>query len=118
MIRSTLLMVAILLPIAAAHAAPPPNPFNDRLLKLDSLRQRAVLRRAILDDGGRCGRVTAAAWRGPYTNLQRWDADCDRGGGYAVFIGTDASVQVRDCPSLAKLELPLCRPVRPTRSIR
>lgn len=84
-----------------------------RLLKLPSLQQRAVLRRAILDDGNVCGRVTAAAWRGPYTNLQRWEAVCDRGGSYAVFIGLDSSVQVRNCPSMATLKLPPCRPVAP-----
>jgi hypothetical protein len=113
MIRSAILSLALI--AAPLSAAPLVNEYNARLLKLSSLQQRAVLRRAILDDGGQCGRVTAVAWRGPYTNLQRWEAVCDRGGSYAVFIGLDSSVQVRDCPSLASLRLPVCRPVAPLR---
>ena len=102
-------MIALIAAPALGAPPPPPNAFNDRLRALDSLHQRSVLRRAIIDDGNACGRVTAAAWRGPHANLQRWEAECSPGGSYAIFVGTDASVQVRDCPSLKALKLPLCR---------
>ena len=103
--------LALLALAGAAGAVPPANPYNDALRRLSPLMQRSVLRRAILDDKNGCGRVVSAVWRGPYRNLQRWEAQCDRGGAYAIFVGTDQSVQVRDCPSLAALKLPPCAPL-------
>ena len=63
MIRSAILGLALL--ATPLSAAPLQNGYNMQLLKLSSLQQRAVLRRAILDDGNACGRGTVVAWRGP-----------------------------------------------------
>ena len=100
--------LAALLTTAAVAAPPSPNPSDARLRALPPLYQQSVLRRAILDDGGRCGRVTRVLPRGGFSNLRMWEAACDVGGSYAVFIGTDASVQVRECGTLRGLKLPIC----------
>lgn len=102
-------MTLIALGVPAIAQRPAPNAFSDRLAKLDDLRRRAVLRRAVLDSGQRCNRVGANAPQGRWRNLVMWNARCERGGDYAVFIGPDASVQVRPCGDLAKLKLPTCR---------
>lgn len=108
-------MMKILLAILAASAAimpvaaQPPNPFSDRLQKLGELRRHAVLRRAILDSGEQCKRVERAGINGRHKNLVMWSARCTPGGDYAVFIGPDASVQVRSCGDVVKLGLPACR---------
>jgi len=95
-----------------AHA---PNPFNDRLRALGELERNSVLRRGILDSGQRCKRVAGSVFNGPYGNLMRWTAWCEPDGDYAVYIGTDQSVQVRPCADAAQLKLPLCtaRPKTP-----
>jgi len=93
---------------ALAIPANAPNPFNERLRALDELQRNAVLRRGILDSGETCKRVTGAVFNGPYGNLMRWTAWCEPASDYAVYIGTDSSVQVRPCSDLAKLKLPLC----------
>jgi hypothetical protein len=112
-------MMKILLAILVAAAtttpvsAQPPNPFSDRLQKLDELRRHAVLRRAVLDSGEQCKRVERAGINGRYKNLMMWSARCAPGGDYALFIGPDASVQVRSCKDVAKLGLPACRVPEP-----
>lgn len=108
-------MMRKLLAILAATAAvapvvaQPPNPFSDRLQKLDELRRHAVVRRAILDSGESCKRVERVGISGRYKNLVMWSARCTPGGDYALFIGPDASVQVRSCGDVVKLGLPACR---------
>jgi hypothetical protein len=102
-------MLAALAAAAPAPASPPPNPFSERLQRLDELRRYTILRRAVLDSGEPCKRVDRAGISGRYKNLVMWTAHCVPGGNYALFIGPDASVQVRDCAELAKLGLPACR---------
>jgi hypothetical protein len=106
-----LLLAGFALAALPAAAAPPANPYNDRLLRLDRVNQLAVMRQAIVNGEGRCAHVVGAAYRGPFRNLHRWDAACDRGGNYAVFVGPDGTAQVRACTDLQTLRLPLCRPV-------
>lgn len=101
--------VAGAISVAPAVAAQPSNPFSERLQRLDELRRYTVLRRAVLDSGAPCKRVERAGVSGQYKNLVMWTARCVPGGDYALFIGPDASVQVRDCGELAKLGLPACR---------
>lgn len=111
------------LPLAAAvlaAAGPPPrtNPFNERLRALDPLDRVAALRRSVTSAGERCTRVTFYRDEGAYNNLGRWSVRCTPGGDYGVFLGPDASVQVRTCETMAELKLPACNlppaPVIPT----
>lgn len=101
----SVLAVAIASP---ALAAPPVNTFNQRLQQLDKPRQAAALRSAIVDSGERCGRIDPPVYRGPYKNMYLWAARCVPGGDYALYLGPDGSVQVRDCGEAAKLGLPAC----------
>ena len=93
---------------ASAQTRPPANPYNDRLRALAPDIRHATLRRAIAENGNRCGRVTAADWRGPYRNLQRWTVQCTPTGRFGVYIGTDGSVQARACATTKQLRLPDC----------
>jgi hypothetical protein len=94
--------------IAPAHAQTA-TAYSDRLLKLGELQRHSVLRRAILDSGELCKRVERAAVSGAYKNLVVWTARCTPGGDYGVFLGPDASVQVRRCAETKTLGLPPCR---------
>lgn len=105
-------MLAMLLAGGVAFAplaAQPANSFSDRLQRLSELQRHSVLRRAVLDAGERCKRVDRAGPSGRYRNLVMWTARCTPGGNYGLFIGPDASVQVRPCGQLKALGLPQCR---------
>jgi hypothetical protein len=104
--KATALLAALV--IATPALAQPANPFSDRLKQLSELQRHSVLRRAILDSEQPCKRVEQSAIRGRYKNLIMWTARCVPGGDYALFIGPDASVQVRSCPTLKQLGLPTC----------
>jgi hypothetical protein len=103
--------IALLTGIAAtaAAAAPPAASlsYNKRLQQLDKPRQAAALRNAIVESGKRCGQIEPPLYRGPYKNLFLWVARCV-GGDYALFVGPDGSVQVRDCDQTVQLKLPAC----------
>jgi hypothetical protein len=101
-------LVAAVTTLSAA-AAEAPNPFSDRLQRLSELQRHSVLRRAVLDAGESCKRVDRAGLSGRYRNLVMWTARCTPGGDYGLFIGPDASVQVRPCGQLKGLGLPQCR---------
>jgi hypothetical protein len=107
---------------AAASAAPPPGPpsYNQRLQRLDPPRRAAALRAAIAESGQRCGRIDPPLYRGPYKNLFFWAARCTPGGDYALYVGPDGSVQVRDCAEAERLKLPSCGlpPARPAPTAR
>jgi hypothetical protein len=106
MILSVLLTASV---AAVPAAAQPANPFSERLQTLSELQRHSVLRRAILDSGQPCKRVDAAGVSGRYKNLVMWTARCTPGGAYGVYIGPDASVQVRPCGQAKTLGLPECR---------
>jgi len=95
--------------LTAAPALALKNDFSDQLKTLSPLQQRAVLRRAVLDESLYCKRIGPVAYQGPYKNLETWTVQCDRGIAYAAFIGLDGSVQVRPCKDLVSLKLPPCR---------
>lgn len=110
-IFSAAIAVAMLATTATAALAVPahaPNPFNDRLRTLSELQRNSVIRRGILDSGKACKRVTGAVFNGPYGNLMRWTAWCAPAGDYAIYIGTDSSVQVSPCADARTLKLPVC----------
>ena len=111
MARMSSIIFVAALAAAPLTAAPIANPFNQRLLRLDKVNQLAIIRQAIEDGGGACAHVIAAAYRGSYKNLEHWDAACDRGGDYGMFVGPDGTSQVRSCADIATLGLPACRPI-------
>ena len=106
--KTPLATALIAVALATPALAQPANPVDDRLKQLSELQRHSVLRRAILDSAQPCKRVEQAAAQGRYKNLMMWTARCVPGGDYALFIGPDASVQVRSCPTLRQLGLPAC----------
>lgn len=95
--------------LATAPALATANDFSNQLKRLPQQRQRAVLRRAVLDDAQSCRRIGPVAYQGSYKNLEMWTVICGQGATYAAFIGLDGSVQVRPCGDLPKLKLPACK---------
>lgn len=110
MIPRTVLPLLALLSAPAVAAPAGGNPFNDRLLALSPVLQRAAMRQAITNNNLRCGRVEWARFQQPWGNLMMWTARCTPGGDYGIFVGRDQSVQVRRCAETATLKLPACRP--------
>ena len=66
------------------------------------------LKRAILDSGARCKRVTESGFVTEHDNLSMWSAICNDKRQWAIFVGPDGSAQVRPCRDLAELGLPAC----------
>ena len=91
-----------------ATAAPPPNPFHDRLLRMDQTARNAVFRRTIRESGLACKRVVSSRFQQPYKNLMMWTVECDPKRSIAIYVGTDSSVQARYCQQSAQLKLPAC----------
>ncbi len=87
------------------------NPHSDQLKALSGPMRHLALMRAIRDSGKRCRRVEAGAYQQYYQGLEMWVALCNDGRHWAVFIGSNADIQVRDCAENAQLDLPVCRPV-------
>lgn len=115
MIRPLLAALALATPAAAITVA---NPASDQIKAYPDIQRRAVLRGIVMDGGAYCKRVEQAAYQGPWGNLAMWRAKChptDKRLDYAVFIGPDATAQVRPCPDMAYLKLPACRPFGPPR---
>jgi len=81
---------------------------QDQLHQLDDLNRAIALKRAIHDSGYRCQRITQTGYVGTYKNLEYWTASCDEARDWAVFVGPDGSVQVRDCKDVAEFGLPPC----------
>ncbi|HMI20268.1 MAG TPA: hypothetical protein VK533_12050 [Sphingomonas sp.] len=105
--------------LAAALAAVPiqaavtiANPASDQMARLSVIQRKGALRAALLDSGVPCERVEKTNIQGPWANTILWRAKCsgDPRNDYAVFVGPDASVQVRYCAEMAELKLPKCRP--------
>ena len=69
---------------------------------------KIALRRAIYDSGQKCNTVTRAGYVQEYGNLSMWTASCASDRSFAVFVGPDGSVQVRDCKETEQLKLPAC----------
>jgi hypothetical protein len=99
---------------AAAAPVDSAQAYSDALARLTPIQRLAALRRAILDSGEKCRRVTEAKLQGRWRNLIMWSARCDVGGDYGAYIGPDGSVQVRQCGQTKLLGLPQCTlPPRP-----
>lgn len=112
-----LTMLAAILPAAACDNSQPTKPSQpivvqseaqDQLHKLDDLNRAIALKRAILASQMTCRRVTRSGYVQEYQNLSMWTANCDDKIDYGIFVGPDASVQVRRCDELARFKLPAC----------
>ena len=107
--RRTACLAAVLAYAAPLAAAPlPAEAYSNRLAHLSEIQRFAAMRSAIGESGEYCKRVQGATLRGRYKNLVMWTVTCDHAASFGIFIGPDASVQVRPCADLPKLGLPKC----------
>jgi hypothetical protein len=81
---------------------------QEGLHKLSEQYRHVALRRAIYDAGRTCRTVTKSGYVQEYGNLSMWTASCDNNRSWAIFVGPDGSVQVRDCRETEQLKLPAC----------
>jgi hypothetical protein len=119
MIRSAALLVsAILLASCGQGDTPAPPLQNDimvrsdtqqRLFDLNDLDRAIALKRAISDQGLRCGRVVSTGYVTRYRDMDMWSATCDDDRQWALFIGANDDVQVRPCADNEQLGLPVCK---------
>ncbi|MEO6359138.1 MAG: hypothetical protein ABIO43_01015 [Sphingomicrobium sp.] len=84
------------------------SPEQDQLHKLDEMNRAIALKRAIHASGLKCVRIDKSGYVGEYRNLSMWTASCSDKRDWALFVGPDASVQVRLCKDLARHGLPAC----------
>lgn len=85
------------------------SPEQDRLHQLSDMDRDIGLKRAILDSGLRCKRVTKSGYVQEYNKLSMWTANCDDGRDWAIFVGADGSAQIRPCVDMPRLGLPECK---------
>ena len=81
---------------------------QNALHNLSESNLKIALRRAIYDSGSKCNTVTKAGYIQEYGNLSMWTASCASDRSFAIFVGPDGSVQVRDCKEVEQLKLPAC----------
>ena len=119
MIRSAALLVSAILLVSCGQSDTPAPPLqNDimvrsatqqRLFDLNDLDRAIALKRAISDQGLRCGRVVSTGYVTRYRDMDMWSATCDDERQWALFIGANDDVQVRLCDDNQKIGLPLCK---------
>ena len=116
-------IIAASLAVTGCDSSPPTQPnqpivvrseAQDQLHKLDDDMRHIALKRAILDSGMTCQRVTASAYAREHRNLSMWTAHCDDGTDWGIFVGPDGSAQVRRCVDLVELGLPACPAGQPS----
>lgn len=81
---------------------------QNALHNLSESNLKIALRRAIYDSGKKCNTLTKVGYVQEYGNLSMWTASCANNQSFAVFVGPDGSVQVRDCKEVEQLKLPAC----------
>jgi hypothetical protein len=81
---------------------------QNQLHQLSDEMRDIGLKRAILASGLRCKRVTRSGYVAEYNRLSMWEADCDDGRKWGIFVGPDGSAQVRPCTDMARFKLPEC----------
>lgn len=117
MIRSVSLLIAgcLLASCGGDEAAPPLQ--NDVVVRSDAQQQlfdlndldRAIaLKRAISDQGLRCGQIVSTGYVTRFRDMDMWTATCSDERQWALFIGANDSVQVRLCVDNEKIGLPAC----------
>jgi hypothetical protein len=88
--------------------APVQSEGQKALHKLDETNRAIALKRAIHASGIQCQRIDRSGYVQEYKRLSMWAASCNDGRGWALFVGRDDSVQVRECKTLPDLKLPRC----------
>ena len=78
------------------------------LHRLNDYNRALGLKRAIHESGYQCQRIDRSAFVQRYQTLEMWAATCNNGRGWALFVGRDDTVQVRECKTLSELKLPRC----------
>lgn len=117
--RAELLTIATLASIASACGDTSPTQQTTQSISVRSEQQNALhklspdglkiaLRRAVYDSGQKCNTITKAGYVQEYGNLSMWTASCASDRSFAIFVGPDGSVQVRDCKEVEQLKLPAC----------
>ena len=79
-----------------------------QLASANDMDRSIALKRAIYDSGSTCKRVTKTGFVTDYKNMSMWQAACDDGRDWAVFIAGNGAIQVRPCADLKELKLPEC----------
>src|SRR5512134_589709 len=118
MMRSALLTISAAL-LAACDGGNPSEPplQNDimvrstaqqKLFDLNDLDRAIALKRAIADQGLRCGQIVSTGYVTRFRDMDLWTATCGDNRQWALFIGANDSVQVRLCIDNEKVGLPPC----------
>jgi predicted small lipoprotein YifL len=112
-----LMMVATIALLAGCGPSAPPTPKPEIKVHGEAQKQLAAaseldrtigLKRAIYDSGNVCRRLIGSRPLAEYKNLTSWQADCDDGRSWAIFVAPEGSVQVRPCADEKELKLPEC----------
>jgi hypothetical protein len=118
MVRSAVLMISAALLGACDGGSPSEPPLqNDimvrstaqqKLFDLSDLDRAIALKRAIADQGLRCGQIVSTGYVTRFRDMDLWTATCGDNRQWALFIGANDSVQVRLCVDNEKVGLPPC----------
>ena len=81
---------------------------QQQLFDLNDLNRAIALKRAISDQGLRCGQIVSTGYVTRFRDMDMWTATCGDGRQWALFIGANDSVQVRLCVDNEKVGLPAC----------
>ena len=81
---------------------------QQRLFDLNDLDRAIALKRAISDQGLRCGQIVSTGYVTRFRDMDMWTATCGDDRQWALFIGANDSVQVRLCTDNEKIGLPAC----------
>ena len=118
MIRYAALMISagLLASCGSGDQAAPPlqndimvrSDAQQRLFDLNDLDRAIALKRAIADQGLRCGQIVSTGFVPRYKDMDMWTATCGDDRQWALFLGANDSVQVRLCDDNEKIGLPPC----------
>ena len=81
---------------------------QQKLFDLNDLDRAIALKRAIADQGLRCGQIVSTGYVTRFRDMDMWTATCGDDRQWALFIGANDSVQVRLCVDNEKVGLPVC----------
>ena len=114
--NAVLLISACCLASCGSEQAAPPlqndvmvrSDAQQRLFDLNDLNRAIALKRAIADQGLRCGQIVSTGYVTRFRDMDMWTATCGDDRQWALFIGANDSVQVRLCADNEKVGLPAC----------